>query len=584
MVPTTALPPSMSSLHAAARLASWPPMPPEVRAVEEIDDAVLAGEHHLPVGEQGGCHRHVEVAGIVLRPVGRREVLQELQRRGELERRIAVVVGLAGRMDRAVAGADPDVAVAIDGGSGPTHPDRALAVAGGGVHGEERRSPARLVDRDDPPPVRGAVPVVPTHAEHHLAARRASVRCVGAAPRDPHPGDPRPGSSRWRPTSSRQAHQHVRRAAVHQLVGHHEDLAPRRVDDRRAGDAHGGRDVAAGERRTTGRGWPDAATRPPPRSRRTARTPCRPRSPHRRPRRHERLPVELPVERGRGPRRGRCATADTGSVRRIRRRRRGTPSTRPGSTDVDAAVRAPAGCAAQSQGVTTRARAASPAPLVHTEDPPPCMWGHANNRADEGGALPGHPPGGWSPPPTRRTYPLWWVNGLRQRSEHVRCASAVWPARRLARPRTRHPTKKELPCPLMRRPAVQGGRPLRGRVRPQGDRPGRARDARPHGHAIRVRREPAAGRRPHHRIAAHDGADRRAHRDPDRPRGPGALGQLQHLLDPGPRRGGRGGRARRHRRRSPRASPSSPGRARRSRSTGGAPSRRCCGRARAGRT
>jgi len=22
---------------------------------------------------------------------------------------------------------------------------------------------------------------------------------------------------------------------------------------------------------------------------------------------------------------------------------------------------------------------------------------------------------------------LWWVNGLRQMSEHVRCASAVWP-------------------------------------------------------------------------------------------------------------------------------------------------------------
>ena len=47
---------------------------------------------------------------------------------------------------------------------------------------------------------------------------------------------------------------------------------------------------------------------------------------------------------------------------------------------------------------------------------------------------------------------------------------------------------------------------------------------------------------------------------------------LQHLLDPGPRRG-RGGVGPRARPRTRRASRSSPGRARRSRSTGGAPSR-----------
>ncbi len=40
----------------------------------------------------------------------------------------------------------------------------------------------------------------------------------------------------------------------------------------------------------------------------------------------------------------------------------------------------------------------------------------------------------------------------------------------------------------------------------------------------------------------------------------------------------------RHGRRTPRACPCSPGRARRSRSTGGAPSRPCCGRARVGPT
>ena len=103
--------------------------------------------------------------------------------------------------------------------------------------------------------------------------------------------------------------------------------------------------------------------------------------------------------------------------------------------------------------------------------------------------------------------------------------------------------KKEFAMPASRdHPALQGGRPLQRRVRPQGDRPGRARDARPHGHAFRIRRQPTPRRRPHHRIAAHDGADRSADRDPDRPRGPGALGQLQHLLDPGPRRRGCGGR------------------------------------------
>ena len=58
----------------------------------------------------------------------------------------------------------------------------------------------------------------------------------------------------------------------------------------------------------------------------------------------------------------------------------------------------------------------------------------------------------------------------------------------------------------------------------------------------RVRRDQAAGRRPHHRLAAHDRADRGADRDPRRPRRRGALGVVQHLLHPGPRR-------RRHRRR-----------------------------------
>ena len=78
----------------------------------------------------------------------------------------------------------------------------------------------------------------------------------------------------------------------------------------------------------------------------------------------------------------------------------------------------------------------------------------------------------------------------------------------------------------------------------------------------------AARRRAHHRLAAHDHPDRGAHRDARRARRRGALGELQHLLHPGPRR--------RRDRRAP-ASRCSRGRARRSRSTGGAPSRSCSG-------
>ena len=89
-------------------------------------------------------------------------------------------------------------------------------------------------------------------------------------------------------------------------------------------------------------------------------------------------------------------------------------------------------------------------------------------------------------------------------------------------------------------------RPVAGPVRPQGDPPGRARDARPAGPARRVRRLQAARRRPHLRLAAHDDPDGRAHRDAGRARRRGALGELQHLLHPGPRRGGGRRRAPRH--------------------------------------
>ena len=125
---------------------------------------------------------------------------------------------------------------------------------------------------------------------------------------------------------------------------------------------------------------------------------------------------------------------------------------------------------------------------------------------------------------------------------------------------------------------LQGQGPLAGRGRPPPDPPRRARDARPDGAARGVRRVPAAQGRPHHGLAAHDGADRRADRDPHRARRPGALVLLQHLLDPGRGRRRDRGRPDRHARGARPARRSSPGRARRSRSTGGAPSRRSTGR------
>ena len=116
-------------------------------------------------------------------------------------------------------------------------------------------------------------------------------------------------------------------------------------------------------------------------------------------------------------------------------------------------------------------------------------------------------------------------------------------------------------------------RPLAGRERPPPAPPGRARDARPHVPARGVRRQGPPRRRPHHRLAAHDRADRRAHRDPRLARRRRPLGLLQHLLHRRRGRRGRRGRPRRAPPRPPPASRSTPGRARRSRSTGGAPTR-----------
>ena len=125
------------------------------------------------------------------------------------------------------------------------------------------------------------------------------------------------------------------------------------------------------------------------------------------------------------------------------------------------------------------------------------------------------------------------------------------------------------------RQRLQGRRPVAGRLRPQGDRPRRARDARPDVAAqAEYRQGPAVGKgKKIARLAAHDRADRRPHRDAHRARRRRPLGQLQHLLDAGPRRGRDRRGPDRHARAPDRCQRSSPGRARRWRSTGGAPRR-----------
>ena len=60
----------------------------------------------------------------------------------------------------------------------------------------------------------------------------------------------------------------------------------------------------------------------------------------------------------------------------------------------------------------------------------------------------------------------------------------------------------------------------------------------------RYAEDEAARRCPHHRLAAHDDPDRGPDRDAHRARRRGALGVLQHLLHPGPRRRGHRGQRR----------------------------------------
>ena len=121
----------------------------------------------------------------------------------------------------------------------------------------------------------------------------------------------------------------------------------------------------------------------------------------------------------------------------------------------------------------------------------------------------------------------WHVRLSRQfKDRHDRCIESRQERRRQARRRLRR----------------QGHRPRR--MGPQGNRHRRDRDARPDGDARGIRPRAAAARRAHLRLAAHDDPDRGADRDAQGARRRRALGVVQHLFDPGPRRRRR--RRRRH--------------------------------------
>jgi hypothetical protein len=139
----------------------------EMPAVEQVHELAFAGRDDLAAGQQHGLGGHVHVLGVIDRPVGGREILQQAQGRGDLENPVTVVVGVVVGGHRAVAGGDPQVTVRADGGCRPAHPDGSLALAGSGIDGEIMRCAALLRNRCEPAVVGRAVAVVPAVTEVH---------------------------------------------------------------------------------------------------------------------------------------------------------------------------------------------------------------------------------------------------------------------------------------------------------------------------------------------------------------------------------------------------------------------------------
>ncbi len=181
-----------------------------------------------------------------MEPGGRAEVLEQRQRGRELEHRVAVVVGVAGRVARAVADRHPQVAVPVHDRGGASHPDRPLALAGRRVHLEGREGTAALGCGHQPPVVVRAVPRVAAVADDHPSGVQRQGHPlqlglgIGTGGIDPLVRQD--GSGRHVEPEEIMPH-----GRSHQLVGHHEHLVARRVDHRCRGDPHRGGDVPAGQ-------------------------------------------------------------------------------------------------------------------------------------------------------------------------------------------------------------------------------------------------------------------------------------------------------------------------------------------------
>ncbi len=89
-----------------------------------------------------------------------------------------------------------------------------------------------------------------------------------------------------------------------------------------------------------------------------------------------------------------------------------------------------------------------------------------------------------------------------------------------------------------RQARLSRARPGPGRIRPQGNRPCRDRNARPGGHPRGIQGLPAPQGRSHRRVLAHDHPDGRAHRDSQGSRRRHPLVLLQHLQHARPCRRG----------------------------------------------
>ena len=217
--------------------------------MEHVGGLGLAHLEDEPVGKQGGGARpEVEVRSVVAEPGGGGERVEQLHGGAELEHAVALVVGVARGVERAVARGHPDIALGVDGRCRPTHPHRPLAVAGLVGHREHRRVGSVLGSRDHQAVIGIAVTGVAPEAHDHPPC--------GQPERYPLQLKRRAGAGRVdhlvqldQAGEGVQSDQMVggtgRSIGGDRLGGHYEDLVAGRVDDRRTGDSHGGMDVAA---------------------------------------------------------------------------------------------------------------------------------------------------------------------------------------------------------------------------------------------------------------------------------------------------------------------------------------------------